>query len=44
MKTYEEAWADVPVWRKTVGFLMFMFLIGSEKTICRFMFQEDWPE
>ena len=44
MKTYEQAWADVPGWRKAVGFLMFKCLIGSEERISRFMFREDWPE
>jgi hypothetical protein len=44
MRTYEEAWDAVPRWRKVTGFLMFLFLIGSEERICRFMFQEDWPQ
>ena len=44
MKSYEEAWAEVPGWRKVVGFLMFMALWPTEQQIMDFMFGKGWGQ
>lgn len=42
MKSFEQAWAEAPAWRKVLGFLMFLSLWPTDQQIMDAMFGKGW--